>query len=115
MTDIMIKNNRLEISDGDFLSVTDVEEVKQHILVALNTFKGDWVLNGSKGINYSRGFRNTTMLENDVKKQLNSVKNVRSIDNFEMLFDKSNLAIRITAIVNTSYGKIYLDETLYNQ
>lgn len=115
MTDIMIKNNRLEIFDGDFLSVTDVEEVKQHILVALNTFKGDWVLNGIKGINYSRGFRNTTMLENDVKKQLNSVKNVRSIDNFEMLFDKSNLAIRITAIVNTSYGKIYLDETLYNQ
>ena len=115
MTDIMIKNNRLEIYDGDFLPVKGIDEVKQHILVALNTFKGDWVLNPQKGINYSRGFRNTTLLENDVKKQLNAVKNVRSVDNFEMKFDKVSLAIRITAIINTSYGKIYLDETLYNQ
>ncbi len=115
MTDMMIKNNRLDILDGDFLLVTGVDEVKQHILVALNTFKGDWILNANKGINYSRGFRNTTLLENDIKKQLNAVKNVRSVDNFVMSFDKTDLAIRITAIIDTSYGKIYLDDTLYNQ
>jgi len=115
MTDIMIKNNGLEILDGDFTTVTEIEKVKQHITVALNTFKGDWILNRNKGINYAHGFRNTTYLENDVKKQLTAIENIRSIDNFEMFFDKTSLTVKITAIVNTVYGKIYLDEILYTQ
>ncbi|MBR6099072.1 hypothetical protein IKP85_04930 [bacterium] len=115
MTDIMIKNNKLQISDGDFTTVSGVEEVKQHLIAALNTFKGDWVLNKAKGINYSYGFRNTNSMRNDVKKQLLGVKHVRSVDNFEMVFDKQSLSLKVTAIIKTTYGKIYLEENINTQ
>lgn len=114
MTDIMISNGRLKISDGDFVTVSKTDEVKQHIIVALNTFVGDWVLNREKGIDYGQGFRNPNYLENDIKKQVLNVKNVRSLDNFEMKFNRKDLTINVTATVKTSYGVIYLDETLYS-
>lgn len=115
MTDIKIQSNGLEVRNGDFANVSGVEEIKQHITVALNTFKGDWILNRDKGINYSHGFRNMSFLENAVKNQLNNIDNVISTENFEMTFDKNSLAIKISAIVNTTFGKIYIDEAIYNQ
>lgn len=105
MTDIFIKDNRLPIYNGDFRLVNNLEEVKQHIIVALNTFYSDWVLNTAKGIDYVSGMRNQEFLEHDVKAQIEGVRNVISVDNLSAFFDKSDYTMKISAIVKTAYGK----------
>lgn len=115
MTDIKVKNNRLVFSDGDLVTVDGIEEVKQHIIAALYTFRGDWILNPQKGINYSYGFRNKYFLEKDIRQQILGVQNVYSLDNFSMKFDKTSLAINITAIIKTSFGDLTLNENFNTQ
>ena len=115
MTDFKVKNNRLVFSCGDFAIVDGLEEVKQHIIAALYTFKGDWALNKQKGINYAYGFRNRAFLEKDIRQQILGVKNVYSLDNFTMEFDKTTLAINVTAVIKTSYGDLTLNENLNTQ
>ncbi len=112
MTDIYMKNNRLPMTDGDFVLTSGVEEVKQHVQTALCTFYRDWILDSSKGINYTYGLRNTDFLENDVRNQILGVKNVQSIDNFSLTFNRENLSIQITAAIKTDYGKINISEEI---
>lgn len=115
MTDFKVKNNGLVFSDGDLVTVDGLEEVKQHIVAALNTFKGDWILNRQKGINYPFGFRNTYFLEKDIRQQILGVQNVYSLDDFSMDFDKTTLAIKITAVIKTTFGNVTLNENLSTQ
>lgn len=112
MTDLMTKDNRLQIIDGDVALVSNIEEVRQQVIVALNTFKRDWILNSQKGINYPQGFRNTYFLEKDIRRQVLGVNNVRSLDNFTLGFDKKTLAITVSATIKTTYGELYLNESL---
>ncbi len=112
--DICIDNSHIVMSNGDFVFIDDsVREVKQHIIVALNTFLGDWVLNSLKGINYPAGLRENDLLEVDVKKQLLGVKNVRAIDNFKLIFSNDNKSVSVSATVFTTFGNILkLSETV---
>lgn len=110
MTDIKMENNRLVMRDGDFVLVDGVDEIKQHIIIALNTFYNDWLLDYTKGIDYAHGMRNTEFLEHDVKKQLQGIKDVQSVDDFSLTFDRKNLTINITAKIKTKYGNINLNE-----
>ena len=57
MTDIKIENNRLMMKNGDFELVDGIDEVKQHIIIALNTFYTDWILDYTKGVDYAYGMR----------------------------------------------------------
>ena len=54
MTDILMNNNRLPMYNGDFVLTDGIEEIKQHIVTALNTFYTDWLLNYTKGIPRAR-------------------------------------------------------------
>lgn len=112
MTDIKMENNRLVMQDGDFVLVDGIDEIKQHIIVALNTFYNDWLLDYTRGIDYATGMRNTEFLEHDVKKQLQGVKDVQSVDNFTLMFDRSDLKIKITAQIKTKYGNIDINEEI---
>ena len=109
MTDILIDNNKLKVFNGDFIPVNNLEEVKQHIIVALNTLYGEWILDDTKGIDYAFGMRNNNILENDVRKQILGVNKVKSLDKFKLIYDKENLTINISADIYTDYGSFYLD------
>lgn len=110
--DILMKDNRLPMSNGDFQITDGTEEIKQHIVVALNTFYGDWILDYTKGIDYAYGLRHEEFLEYDIKNQINGVSGVTSIDNFQMEFDKKNYTINVTAGINTIYGKLDIQTAL---
>ena len=112
MTDIKIENNRLAMKNGDFILVDGIDEIKQHIIVALNTFYTDWILDYTKGVDYTYGMRNTEFLEHDVKKQLQGIKNVQSVNNFSIDFDRETLSIKITAEIKTKYGRIDINERI---
>lgn len=114
MTDIKIENNRLAMQDGDLVLVEGIDEIKQHVIVALNTFYKDWLLDSSKGIDYARGIRNTEFLEHDVKKQIQGVKDVQSVNDFILEFDRKNLSIKISANIKTRYGNLSLNNEIYN-
>ena len=109
MTDILVENNKLKIVNGDFAAVERLEQVKQHIIVALNTLYGEWILDKDKGIDYAFGMRNTNFLEHSVRKQILGVDKVRSIDNFKLSFDKDSLTVNILAVIYTNYGAFNLN------
>ena len=109
MTDILVENNKLNVQNGDFVAVSRLEKVKQHIVVALNTLYGEWILDKDKGIDYAFCMRNTNFLEHSVRKQILGVDKVQSLDNFKMFFDKENLTVNIIADVYTDYGAFNLN------
>ena len=46
--DILMQNNRLPVKNGDFQLASGIDEIKQHIIIALNTFYGDRILDHTK-------------------------------------------------------------------
>lgn len=107
-----MNNNKLPMMNGDFQLVSGIDEIKQQITVALNTFYGDWVLDYTKGIDYAYGVRHEEFLEHDVKNQIRGVKGVLSVDDFTMDYDKTNLTLNISAVVKTTYGKLDLRSSI---
>lgn len=112
MSDILSKNNTLPMLNGDFVLVDRIELIRQHICTALNTMYGDWLLDPDKGIDYAGGLRNLTFLDHDVKNQIKGVKGVVSIQNYKRTFDKENLTVLISAVVETIYGNLPIDEVI---
>mgnify|MGYP005755574655 CR=1 FL=1 len=107
-----MNDNKLPMMNGDFQLVSGIDEIKQQITVALNTFYGDWVLDYTKGIDYAYGVRHEEFLEHDVKNQIRGVKGVLSVDDFTMDYDKTNLTLNISAVVKTTYGKLDLRSSI---
>ena len=114
MTDIKMEKDRLPMQNGDFILINGIDEVKQHIIVALNTMYTDWILDPTRGIDYAYGLRNTEFLEHDVKSQISQVKGVQSIDDFNLTFDRKTQTVNITAKIKSNYGMIEITETLEN-
>ena len=112
MTDIMMKDNRFIMKDGDFVLVNEIDEIKQHLIVAVNTFYGDWIFDLEKGINYSYGLRHPEYLEHQIKSQIMGVQGVKSIENFELVHNRENQTANIFASIKTDYGNIDFTETL---
>lgn len=110
--DILMQNNRLPMVNGDFQLVSGVDEIKQHVIVALNTFFGDWILDFEKGIDYAYGFRHDEFLEYDIKNQLSGIDGVLSVDDLNMEYDKENLVMKVTASLNTTYGRLDVRNTI---
>ncbi len=113
--DICIENSRLNLINGDFnVLESGIQEIRQHVIVALNTFLGDWILNSDKGINYPAGLRDNDLLDFDIKRQLLEIKNVSAIENFNLSFSDKNLSVKVSATIITSYGnRLDLIETIY--
>lgn len=112
MTDIKMGYDRLPMVDGDFQLTEGIDEIKQHIIVALNTFYGDWILDYTKGIDYTKGMRQNEFLEHDSKSQILGVDGVTNIINFTLTFDKPTLTVKILAGIQTIYGRIDIAQTL---
>lgn len=105
-------SDSLPMIDGDFQLVDGIEEIKQHIIVALNTFYGDWLLDYTKGIDYTHGMRNLDFLQHDCKNQILGVDGATNIINFTMTFNRSTLAVEVVAGVQTIYGRVDIAQTL---
>lgn len=112
MTDIKMTGNRLPLVNGDFQLTDGIDEIKQQIIVALNTFYGDWLLDYRKGIDYTKGMRQNEFLEHDAKSQILGVDGVTNIINFTLEFDKPNLIVQIMAGIQTVYGRVDIAQTL---
>ena len=112
MTDIKMDYDRLPMVDGDFQLTDGIDEIKQHIIVALNTFYGHWILDYTKGIDYTKGMRQNEFLEHDSKSQILGVDGVTNIINFTLTFDKPTLKVQILAGIQTIYGRIDIAQTL---
>lgn len=110
--DLMIQGSALKTVNGDLELVSGTDEIKQHVIVALNTFYNDSLINPSRGIDYAHGLRYEEFLEFDIKKQLSGVNGILSVDDFSMEFDKTNLTLNITASLKTVYGRLDIQNTI---
>lgn len=107
-----MKDNRLPMVNGDFVLVESLEKTKQHIVSAIRTMYGDWLLNYLKGIDFVPGLRNEVFLDHDMKQQITGVETVTGITNYVRTFDRKTLTVQITAVVQTIYGDIPISEVI---
>ena len=110
--DISIDEKRLSLYNGELQFVDGLNQIKQNLQIALNTLKAEWILDKSKGINYTEDLRYTDFLENDTKKQILEVKDVKSLENFSIANDKNSGKILVTASIKTAFGDINLEENI---
>ena len=112
MKDLMLdsKNNCLVWEAGDLKLIDGLQRIKQHILTALYTLKGDWLIDDRKGIDLPRGMRENSFLINDVKSQILGVDGVNKIKEFKFYREGTN--IKIYAHVLTEMGDIELNEVV---
>ncbi len=111
MTDISINNNSNLFENGDFIKVSDIEELKQSVVIALHTFYNEWVLDSEYGIDYFNGVKDIGLLETDIRKQLISIKTIKSVENFNIYFDRKEKCIKVSAGLNSDLGKLYIEDT----
>lgn len=105
-----IENNSLVWENGDLKLTNGLAMIKQHILTALYTLKGDWLLDDTKGIDVPRGMREEAFLKNDVKNAILGVNGVNKIKVFK--FYREGLNIKIFAQILTELGDIELSEVV---
>ena len=110
--DILINENKLAFDEGDLVIADGIIEIKQHIITALKTMYGEWILDNSKGLDYAAGLRNHELFENDIKKQILGVNGVEAVENFGIRFNKPEMSIGVSSDIRTIYGTFLLDEVI---
>lgn len=89
MKDLKLKENDLELIDGDLPLVDSLERTKQHIDTGLKLLTNDWCLNPSEGINYILGLRGyPEIMRSQIKHAIRTVFGVNSLTKFSMEFTK---------------------------
>lgn len=108
--DIMLdaENNKLVWENGDLKLVDGLSLVKQHILTALYTLKGDWLLDDRKGLN---NIKDEIFFINSVKNQILGVDGVNQIKSFTWNKNK-DAVINIYAKVISDFGEIKINEDI---
>ena len=105
-----IENNSLVWENGDLKLTNGLAMIKQHILTALYTLKGDWLLDDTVGIDFPRNMRDEVFWKHDIKKVILSTDGVNQIKKFELT--KENQNINIYAYITTELGDIELNEVI---
>lgn len=102
--DLILQKNNLMWNQGDLAIVDGLDWIKQQIIIAINTMLGDWLLDGTLGIDVPRGMRDNAFLLNDAKKQISLVVGVVSIKKINMIIEGQNISIFVA--LKTIYGNI---------
>lgn len=111
MKDLMLgQNNNLVWNNGDLALTEGLAMIKQHILTGLYTLLGDWLLDDTEGINFTRNMRDPIFWEHDIKKVILTTNGVNQIKNFKLTKEEQN--INIYAYVTTNLGDIELNEVI---
>ena len=110
--DLLINGSSLAFEDGDLAIADGITEIKQHIMTALKTLYGEWILDNSKGLDYAAGFRDIELLENNVKNQILGVVGVEALENFDIRFNKQEMSVCVNSGIKTVYGNFSVEETI---
>lgn len=103
-------NNDINIVNGEFqLTTLNSQELRQRILLRLNTFRGEWTLNPTFGIPYRQTLfqrvRNKEQVDAIFLNEVTSTPGVNSISDF---FSEYNRATRqytiVRMVVETTEG-----------
>lgn len=103
------EGNILLDDEGKFIDLTLIESMSQNIKSVLRVKKGEWFLNTDLGVDqagFDKGKKE--ILIYSIKQAILNVTGVVSIASFVTGFDSRKLTIDAT--VNTTEGKIYLNE-----
>ncbi len=104
--------NGLNFQNGDFELISQKERIIQHVKTALYTFKGEWILDQKRGVDYPSGLKNPNFLEYEIRSQILEVEGVTSISNYTQSFDTTTLSVRIDATLITKYGEVKFSEQI---
>ncbi len=104
----------LVVFEYDLLGVGGVDEVAQHLRVALRLFLGEWYLDDMAGIPYYRDVLvsapNTRMVEALFRREILSTPEVERLAAFSMTYDRSARQLTATFEAVSSEGEIAATE-----
>ncbi len=104
----------LEISEYDLLGVGGVDEVAQHLRVALRLFQGEWYLDEFAGIPYYRDVLvsapDVRYVESLFRREILSTPEVERLADFSMTYDRSARTLTATFEAVSSEGTVAASE-----
>jgi len=104
----------LVIEDYDLVGVGGVDEVAQHLRIALRMFMGEWYLDEAAGMPYWRDILisapNIRAIEALFRREILSVPEVESLSAFNMVYDRSARQLTVTFSCVTSEGEVSSEE-----
>lgn len=118
MMDFRLRNNDLEINNGDIsLCRDDVDTTAQSIAIRLKTLAGEWFLDTNLGIPYLTQVlgkkRNDRFLRRLIAKEIQSVSGVKELSDFS--FDEGadprSIVINFKAILS-DHSTITINESI---
>jgi hypothetical protein len=114
MSDVQLKENgdlplQTELTDG-------VNEIIQKILIRLQTFEGEWMLDQTAGLPWLRWLETksppTVEIENAVLEEIQAVEGVEAVELNTVTFDRDDAELALEATVETDQGAYAIDETI---
>ena len=94
--DVIIKKNKIEIVDGDNLTI---QKIKQILL----TNYGEWWLDKREGLDQRSIFvknPNYQLIKDEIRQAVNQIDNSLAVDNIEFADDSANRHLLITMSIN---------------
>jgi hypothetical protein len=114
--DIKTTDGTLQVEGGDLALVTEQNAIGQDIKSAYQTWKGEYFLDKTVGIDYIKEFLiknyRPGLIEARLKNLILSRPGVISITYFDTDIDKATRKLTVTATVNTISGNINITEVL---
>ena len=90
MKDLKIKNNDIELVEGDLPLVDGLERTVQHVETGLMILLGDWVLDSTQGVDYILGLRKyPEIMRSQIKNSIKTAYGVDALTSFSMTFNEN--------------------------
>ena len=103
----------LEIVNGDLQLVTESEEVAQSVKIRLLFWKGEWILDYSKGVEYINGIydlgKSQEYKDQQFKKAILGTKHMKQIIDYVFGVDSANQTASVEFEATTEYGDVVVE------
>ncbi len=103
-------DNDLCLRNGSIATVTDAEQVAQHVRTRLLFYLGEWFLDLLKGLPYLQQIfvkpANLPLVESLLKAEIARTPEVNRLISYEMEFNKSTRVLRVAFSAETIHGVI---------
>jgi len=108
--DLQLDTDRdLVFEDGDLATVDGLDELKQRMMIALQTGLGEWAWDTSAGLAYmairnASASRGEALAAAEVRRVLLAIDGIQSIQEVSVSRDTGSRHLTVRALVRTVYG-----------
>lgn len=114
MKSLKLEKGDLKLESGNFQLVEGKEEVKQRLMIEIETNEGEWFLNTNFGLPWIEAMKNNDAdrLAREIRKVVSRDGAIESIESFESDYDPANRELRINFVAIIAGEEVEFEEVI---